>query len=479
MKKLLYFTFVLFIGSVQSQDFSGVIESYFSNYRTTHNLQQQDVSDFTIRSQHFSKSTSVHHIYVHQRFQGIEIFNSITNFTIKNNEILSVKNGFINNISSKINALQPSISPFDAIQNAASKLGIGTANGVQQLENLNTNIYLFSKGNISQENISVKLVFQPLDEFTKLHLAWDLNIYTVDGKHWYSIRVDAQSGDVLEIHDWVNECNFNYEVDDILFSAETQHFLFQSAPSLQDGSQYRVLPMPVESPNHGSLSLEIEPATGNASPFGWHDTDGISGPEYTVTRGNNVRARADLLGNNSGESPNGGMNLNFDFPYNFNAPSFVNTEAVTVNLFYWNNILHDVWYNYGFDEPSGNFQENNYGNGGAGNDSVNADAQDSSGTNNANFATPPDGMNPRMQMYLWNSQGPVVDPLTINTGTVAGSYQVVKANFGAQLPYINPITADLVLVEDDNNNAEGCGNITNSANINGKIAVLRRGTCQF
>ena len=38
----------------------------------------------------------------------------------------------------------------------------------------------------------------------------------------------------------------------------------------------------------------------------------------------------------------------------------------------------------------------------AGSDSVNAEAQDGSGTDNANFATPSDGSNPRMQMYLWN-----------------------------------------------------------------------------
>jgi len=479
MKKLLYFTFLLFIGGLQAQDFSGIIESYFSNNRTTLNLEQQDVSDFTIQSQHFSKSTAVHHVYVTQRFQGIEIFNGIMNFTIKNNEVFSVKNGFVNNLSSKINTLSPSLSPFDAIQNAASKLGIGVASGVQQLESQGNNTYLFSKGNISQENITVKLVYQPMDEFSKLHLAWDLNIYILDGKHWYSVRVDAQSGDLLEIHDWVNECNFNYEVDHSHFTAEAQHFLFKSAASPQDGSQYRVLPMPVESPNHGSLSLEVEPANQEASPFGWHDTDGVPGPEFTVTRGNNVRARADLLGNNTGESPDGGPDLNFDLPYNFNAPSFVNTDAVTVNLFYWNNIIHDVWYQYGFDEPSGNFQENNYGNGGSGNDSVNADSQDGSGTNNANFGTPPDGMRPRMQMYLWNTQGPSVNPLTINTGTVAGSYAAVRANFGAPLPYLEPLTADMVLVEDDIDNFEGCGNITNSADINGKIAVLRRGTCQF
>jgi len=37
---------------------------------------------------------------------------------------------------------------------------------------------------------------------------------------------------------------------------------------------------------------------------------------------------------------------------------------------------------------------------------VQADAQDGSGTNNANFYTPPDGSPGRMQMYLFNYTSP-------------------------------------------------------------------------
>ena len=76
--------------------------------------------------------------------------------------------------------------------------------------------------------------------------------------------------------------------------------------------------------------------------------------------------------------------------------------AAVTNLFYWNNIIHDVMYLYGFDEASGNFQEDNEGTDGLGSDYVNAEAQDGSGTNNANFFTPADGSNPRMQMFLWD-----------------------------------------------------------------------------
>lgn len=50
-------------------------------------------------------------------------------------------------------------------------------------------------------------------------------------------------------------------------------------------------------------------------------------------------------------------------------------NASITNLFYWNNIIHDLFYHYGFDEQSGNFQENNFNRGGKENDAVIANAQ--------------------------------------------------------------------------------------------------------
>ena len=70
-------------------------------------------------------------------------------------------------------------------------------------------------------------------------------------------------------------------------------------------------------------------------------------------------------------------------------------------------------YVYGFDEAAGNFQENNYGNGGAGSDSVNSEAQDGSGTCNANFGTPADGGNPTMQMFVCGDKDGDFDNLVI------------------------------------------------------------------
>jgi len=64
---------------------------------------------------------------------------------------------------------------------------------------------------------------------------------------------------------------------------------------------------------------------------------------------------------------------------------------------------------YGFNERSGNFQQNNFGKGGRGGDAVIANAQDGAGYNNANFATPPDGYPGKMRMYVWNTAEPYRD----------------------------------------------------------------------
>jgi hypothetical protein len=154
-------------------------------------------------------------------------------------------------------------------------------------------------------------------------------------------------------------------------------------------SSYNVFAMPVESPNHGTRSIEERPwlAAGIGDPaitLGWHD-DGTT--NYTNTRGNNVHAYEDINSDNApGYSPDT-ANLRFDYPF---TPSDVPTDNMAsciTNLFYWNNIIHDVMYQYGFDEVSGNFQKDNLGRGGLGNDFINAEALDGSGSNNANFHT--------------------------------------------------------------------------------------------
>ena len=148
-------------------------------------------------------------------------------------------------------------------------------------------------------------------------------------------------------------------------------------------------------------------------------------------------------------------------------------------MFFINNRIHDILFEYGFDEASGNFQVTNYSGNGLGQDPVQAEAQDGGGLNNANFATPPDGSNPRMQMYLWSNGGGASNLLKVNApASVAGNYAALEATFGPGIS--SPITADLVLFDDGvAPNDDACDPAVNGAALSGKIAVLYRGSCPF
>jgi len=485
MKKLLYMFVFLVVGSVFGQDFSSSINTYLNLNKSELSLQSQDIEDIVIDRHSYSKSMDVENVYVVQQYQGIEIFNSVSCFAIKNGQVKNASLSFSKDMSQKVNTTTPAISAATAIGNAVLELGINSPTNLVLLETVSLNSFIYSSGNISLENIPVKLVFQKMED-SSLQLAWDLSIYVLDASHYYSVRVDAVTGTILNIGDWVVSCSFE-EYKDHSDSSHTENSVLFSKEDLtmasfNDDAVYRVYPLPFQSPDDGESSISINPSLqGNGSPLGWHDTDGVAGPEFTITRGNNVWAQEDENGNNgSGFAPEGGTDLNFDFEFDFTQDPSLSIEASITNLFYLNNMLHDIFYEYGFDEASGNFQQNNYGNGGNGNDYVFADAQDGSGTNNANFATPGDGVKPRMQMFLWDgalTSGPL---LTINDGPLAGDYEGVPAAFGGE---INDLTEDLILVEDDpsgtSDTNDACDEITNGSDLSGKIAVIRRGECEF
>ncbi|PTL98998.1 MAG: peptidase, partial [Bacteroidetes bacterium] len=487
MKKLLYVLALFAVTFATAQEFSETVGSYLNNNRSVLGLQSQDVAEFSINSNSYSKSMDLDNVYVNQMHQGIEIFNSTSSFAIKNGAVVHANLRFTENVEQKVNTTTPSNTAITAISQAASTLGIQGSTNLELLETVGANSFIFSNGNISLENIPVKLVYQSTESNT-LRLAWDLSIALLDGSHYYSLRVDAVTGALIDTIDWTVSCNFGEAPHSHENKSNGQSILFPETAAMSfsavSGPEYRVFPIPAESPNHGPDVLLSDPANPVASPFGWHDTDGVAGAEFTVTRGNNVLAQDDIDGNNgTGASPDGGADLHFDFPFDLTTQPVDYLDAATTNLFYMNNIMHDVYYQYGFDEAAGNFQENNYGNSGNGSDSVNADAQDGSGTNNANFGTPPDGGNPRMQMFLWSGGSGPTDLLDINNGPLAGSYSGVPATFGGSLVGFN-LTEDLVLVEDDDAGTstdpnDACDVITNGAALSGKIAVIRRGACEF
>jgi extracellular elastinolytic metalloproteinase len=236
------------------------------------------------------------------------------------------------------------------------------------------------------------------------------NVRIAQEQHLWDIAIDAENGRVLQKLDNIDHENAVDSAAAIARPTSTEAVEAGVAATYppeqaKDGSTYRVFPMPLESPNDGPRLTVYNPADADASPFGWHDTNGAAGPEYTLTRGNNVNAYADTAPDNAADpnsQPDGGSGLDFDHPiFSFDATPLTYRDAAVDNLFYWNNLMHDVTFRYGFTEEAGNFQEKNYTGTGKGADAVQAEAQDGSGELNANFATPADGQSGRMQMFLW------------------------------------------------------------------------------
>jgi cysteine-rich repeat protein len=244
---------------------------------------------------------------------------------------------------------------------------------------------------------------------------------------------------------------------------------------------YNVYRAPLTNPDEGGRSIETNPADATASPFGWHDTNAVEGAEFTDTRGNNVVAQEDTDGDdNGGFRPNGGAGLVFDFSVDLELHPSSYQSAAIAHLFYWNNTLHDVLYQYGFNEAAGNFQENNYGNGGAGGDPVQADAQDGSDTNNAQFGTPPDGFDPRMEMFLF-TQPPAPSLEVLTPPGIAGFYATSPADFGAGT---TGLTEAVILALDPGDGVgpsttDACSALTNAGAVSENIAIVDRGDCLF
>lgn len=490
MKKILLF---IVFGFVSINSFAQVpvakIQNYLDKNKEVYGLTSEDVSNWIVESTTSSKATGITNYYLNQTFQGIEVYGSNSNVWYKNDEVLNIKMHFVSNLASKVNSIYPNIDVLAGLNRAHTQLE-ESAVAHDIIQTTSENKFIISNGNL-EDNVNAKLVFQSVGE--QLKLAWHYEFYSQDYKHLWSVRIDALNGDLLEKFDGVLTCNFgdtnhkNHNHNNFFFTKKGFKENVVNTLEIQSGS-YRVLPYNIESPNHGSRELISNPHDVTASPYGWHDVNAVDGADFTITRGNNVHAQDDTDGNNgTGTSPDGGATLLFDYAYpGTSVAADTYLDAATTNLFYMNNIMHDVWYHYGFDEPNGNFQQNNYGNGGTTSffgDYVQADAQDGSGTNNANFSTPSDGNRPRMQMYLWDV-GPLPKNLVINSPVaIAGEYYVADNQFDpghVDLPASPGTTTDLVLYEDATpDSSDACEVAVNGAMLSGKIVILRRGSCNF
>ncbi len=454
-----------FIGSAplwaQSQLYKTQIQSAIEKMRDSARYESADVAEWKISNQFTDPQTKLTYSYIQQYYLGIPVYNAVGPCVIAHDEIVYFQPVFVTSLASRIAATSASITPRQAVEYTLQALQKSSA-GLREADEADSiaNQYSFLLPNIASSPIRVSAVWQSKDN--RVYRCWNVSIELRAEPHWWNYRIDANTGEWLDKNDYVTSCTFDAP---------------QSNPttnSLVTPPVYHIFPFPIEAPNYGPRSLLTDPSDPFASPYAWHDTNAVAGEEFTYTRGNNVYAYEDANNDNlPGYSPNAGSSMGFNYSFTNGASVSANQNTAITNLFYACNRVHDYLYNLGFTELAGNFQQNNYGQGGMDNDAVLAEAQDGSGTNNANFATPPDGSSGRMQMYLWTGNNSTCSNLTLS-GALVASPSIGTADFSA----VGSVTANVVLVNDGVAPlTDGCSSILN--NVVGKVALIDRGTCAY
>lgn len=459
-------------------------------------LTTNDVSDLKVVREYRTKHNGLTHVWVQQQHRGIPVFNGLFGLHVKpDGDVAHLGHRFVHNLKQHINTELPSLSAAKALEMAMVNLGFTGFPVPAMRTKINDQNFVFNGGAISRGDIPVSACYVPAKDGS-VRLSWQMVIDQANTPDYWTLTVDAQTGMISTKINHTNYCNWGHthrggEIcsgsnNTAGYKAETPKQEPAGMESLLMDERYNVFALPAESPIHADRSIVTNPADPVASPYGWLDTNGEAGAEYTYTRGNNVWAFEDRANDNTpdpAESAEAGPSLNFDFPFDPNAEPPVNRDAAITNLFYMNNIIHDVFYAYGFDEEAGNFQFNNYGRGGLGNDHVLAQALDGfdlmpQSVNNANFSTPPDGSSGRMQMYVWNNSGGGNIVNVNGPGSVIGAYEAGASGGWGAVITTTPVTGDVVFVNDGTPESNlGCNPPVND--VAGKVVMVDRGVCEF
>ena len=458
-------------GTFYAQDYSALIKTHFQETKGN-TFQKPGLLNLEVITNDTSASMNGTVVKFQQTFQGYPVYNGVGTALIKDGNIVYFNDNFEKQYANTPETA-PGLQVKDAFAKAAQHVDINDSSNFQLLT--------FNQPDADQGNFAKnRLIY--IKSGADLKLAYEFVFPHPGQNHYWNIYVDAQSGAILKKDDLNVSCTFHHDAygrEEFIGPHNHSSHDHQAQVSLAaaalapDAATYNVFPFPIEAPTFGARSLVVNPYMVTSSPEGWH-YDGST--RYTITRGNNVHAYEDAANNNTpGNSADGGATRVFDFPYdNLQSPSFDKNAAIT-NLFYTNNMVHDIFYKFGFTAPARNFQQTNFGLGGIGNDYVNAEAQDGGGNNNANFATPPDGSRPRMQMYLWS---PTIRPyLFYNTPADAVPRRPVSGKaltFGPALDMVWGM-GDVQLA----NVLDGCAPLTPNS-LTGKIGLVERSAnCAF
>lgn len=385
-----------------ANDPNRVTKAFLKEHRALFGHGPEALDKARVRQDYVTPNNGMHTVVWEQQVDGIAVFEGVLiSHTTRKGELVTLSSQFLPDADAAATRGTPNRVTLEGAPPVTARRAVALAarNVEVDLDEANVTANGETTGGAEQRQkfnapglegeAEAKLIWLPMGP-DKVRLCWDVVLMSRQRGEMYRVLLDAESGDVM-----VRRCLTSY-----LSDATYNVFTSDSPSPFSPGWS---------TPNSGqpalvSRTLVTLPAMDtNASPAGWINDGG------NETRGNNVDSHTDRNADNLPDlpRPQGSPPRVFNFPMDLTTQDPTNySSAAVVQLFYLCNWYHDKLYALGFTEAAGNFQSNNFARGGLGNDALQADAQDGSGFNNANFSTPPDGSPGRMQMYIFTTPSP-------------------------------------------------------------------------
>jgi len=389
------------LAAVSAGDPHRVVKAFLNEYRALFGHDSTALNFATVKRDYVTAHNGLRTTVWAQQLDGIPVFEAVLLAHVtRRGELVNIESHLLADPAEAADAAgtnhsvlesAPPVLAARAIANAAQTLGVtidpaalasvATAAGAEKRQQFSAPGFVGA--------IEASLVWLPVSD-TAMRLCWDVTLRPRERDETSRVLVDAQTGEAL-----LRRCQTV-----CLSDASYRVFTSDSPSPFSPGWS---TPNAGQPPQVSRALVVTSAVDAVASPNGWIDDTN------NTTLGNNVDAHLDRDANNvpdPGSRPVGSPFRVFDFPEDLGQDPVTYTNAAVVQLFYWCNWMHDKLYELGFTEAAGNFQADNFGRGGVGNDAMQADAQDGGGVNNESFTMTADGTPGRIEVYLFTGPSP-------------------------------------------------------------------------
>jgi Zn-dependent metalloprotease len=209
MKKL-FFVSLCVVGSLvtKAQYSKSFVTKVYNQYAKQYGLSAADIENYVITDQYTDKQSGITHVYLRQVVNGIEIFNANSSLHFHNNNVVSFSNGFVADAINQTQTADASIGASQALQIAGSEVEMTVAAALNKaditLTRSNPELVVTEKL-VSDEPIKTKLYY--LNTPKGLVLSYNVELFNNETNDWWNVRIDANSGAVLEKNNWTTTCN--------------------------------------------------------------------------------------------------------------------------------------------------------------------------------------------------------------------------------------------------------------------------------